>query len=123
MRTAPARVIPRERRRKRHLALVDNIEAGETIVAKAQQKNDALMVAQDLGIDLEPVEVPTRRRTTRKRQPNRNGPVETTVLWASVYPEAKLHALMIAGGDIKRCKPVARDTVVVLNHPQEKPPR
>lgn len=123
MRLAPARVIPKEHRRKRHLTLVDNIEAGESIVAKAQQKNDARMVAQELGVDLEVVEVPTRRRTTRKRQPNRNGPVETIVLWASVDPATKLHALMIAGGDIKRCKPVARDAVVVLNHPQEKPPR
>lgn len=119
---APARKLPRERRQP-HLALVDNVNCGEPIVAKAKAVNDAKMVAKELGVDIEePVTLP-RRRTARKRTPNRNGPVKTTVLWASVRAETRLHALMLAGGDIRRCKPVNHDEVVVLNNPQEKRPR
>lgn len=112
----------RYRPRKRHLSLVDNINAGEAIVARAQKKNDALQVARDLGIDLEPVEVPTRRRA-RKPRVNRNGAVESRQYkWEDVSPAAQAMALeVLAGGDRKRLKPINRDTVVVLNHPQREP--
>lgn len=113
----------RYKQRRRHLSLVDNIQDGEPIVAAARKKNDALLVAEELGIDLAPELVEVPRRRTRKPRVNRNGPVEKTVAWASVSREAKLHALMMAGGDILRCKPIDRDTVVVLNNPQRKPPR
>lgn len=77
-------------------------------------------IAEELGLDIEPVAIP-RRRTARKRTPNRNGPVDTTVLWSTVRPETRLHALMIAGGDIRRCKPVSHNEVVVLNNPGKRP--
>lgn len=77
-------------------------------------------VAEELGIDLEPVAMP-RRRTAKKRTPNRNGPVETTALWASVNPQTRAEALARAGGDITRCKPISHDTVVVVNNPGKRP--
>lgn len=117
---AHPRVIGRERRRgRRHLTLVENINSGEPIVATARKKqSEALVVAEELGIDLETVEVP-RRRTARKRTPNRNGPVSKRQFqWEDVSPAAQAHALAMAGGDQRRCKPINRDTVVILNHPQ-----
>lgn len=112
----------RNPRRRRHLSLVENVQDGEPIVSAARKKNEALLVAEELGIALEPVEVPRRR--TRKPRVNRNGPVESTQFpWDSVSPQARKQALFMAGGDILRCKPINRDTVVVLNHPQRKPPR
>lgn len=83
----------------------------------------AKKVAEDLGVDLPPKEVAPRKRAPRKRAPNRNGPVEKTILWSAVDPTTKLHALMLAGGDIKRCRPVSKFVVVVLNHPQKEAPR
>lgn len=77
-------------------------------------------VAADLGIELTP---PPARRPRAKRQPNRNGPVEKTVLWKTVTPETKAQALLLAGGDLKRCKPLSANEVVVLNNPRKEPPR
>lgn len=82
---------------------------------------DATQVAADPGVDI--ATPPTARRPRAKRQPNRNGPVEKTVLWATVSDRTKAEALERAGGDIKRCKPLSTDTVVVLNNPRKEPPR
>lgn len=84
-------------------------------------KADVKQVAKDLGVDIEP-KTPARRPRA-KRTPNQNGPVEKTVLWATVTPETKREALALAKGDIKRCKPVAANEVVVLNRPRKEPPR
>jgi hypothetical protein len=83
----------------------------------------AKKVAQDVGVELPPKEVAPRKRAARKRTPNRNGPVEKTILWSAVDPTTKLHALFRADQDIRRCKPVSKFVVVVLNHPQRKAPR
>jgi hypothetical protein len=83
----------------------------------------AKKVANDLGVDLPPKEVAPRKRAPRKRAPNRNGPVEQTILWSAVDPTTKLHALFLADQDIRRCKPVSKFVVVVLNQPQRKAPR
>lgn len=83
----------------------------------------AKKVAADLGVDLPPKEVAPRKRAARKRAPNRNGPVEKTILWSAVDPTTKLHALFLADQDIKRCKPISRFEVLVLNNPQRKAPR
>ncbi|MGH7175883.1 MAG: hypothetical protein ACREJC_00755, partial [Tepidisphaeraceae bacterium] len=74
----------------------------------------------ELGIDIEPVALP-RRRTAKKRTPNRNGPVERTVKWETVNPLTRQLALDMAGGDKRRCKPIDHDTVVVLNNPGKEP--
>lgn len=84
------------------------------------RRTEATEVATELGVDIAP---PPARRPRAKRQPNRNGPVEKTVLWKTVTPETKAHALLLAGGDLKRCKPVAYNEVVVLNNPRKEPPR
>lgn len=77
-------------------------------------------VAAELGVDIAP---PATKRVTRKRTPNRNGPVERTVLWSAVIPRAKAEALLLAGGDVRRCKPIKSNEVVVLNQPGKEPPR
>lgn len=74
--------------------------------------------ATDLGVDITP---PVKKRVARQRTPNRNGPVEHTILWSAVNKATKAHALLLAGGDLRRCKPVARDTVIVLNNPGKEP--
>lgn len=80
---------------------------------------EAEKVAKELGVDITP---PTpRKRTARKRNPSRNGPVTSSIKWEAVIPQARLHALMLAGGDIKRCEPVNRNTVVVRNNPGKVP--
>lgn len=119
MAKAHARPMPREPRRL-HLPLVDNVNGGEPIVAEAKKRNTAKVVAAELGIDIEPVALP-RRRTAKKRTPNRNGPVETTVLWVAVSPHVKALALEKAGGDKRRCKVIDHDTIVVLNNPGKEP--
>lgn len=81
----------------------------------------AKQVAQDVGVELPPAT--PKKRVTRKRTPNRNGPVEKTILWSAVDPTTKLHALFLADQDIRRCKPVSKFVVVVLNKPQRKAPR
>jgi hypothetical protein len=83
----------------------------------------AKKVANDLGVELPPKEVAPRKRAARKRAPNRNGPVTKTILWSAVDPTTKLHALFLADQDIRRCVPVGRFEVVVLNKPQRKAPR
>lgn len=83
----------------------------------------AKKVARDVGVDLPPKEVAPKKRVARKRTPNRNGPVTKTVLWSAVDPTTKLHALFLADQDIKRCVPLGRFEVLVLNNPQRKAPR
>lgn len=75
-------------------------------------------VAKELGVDIAP---PATKRVARKRNPSRNGPVERIVLWSAVTPETRREALLLAGGDKRRCKPVSRNEVVVLNHPGKEP--
>lgn len=81
----------------------------------------AKKIATDVGVDLPPAA--PKKRVARKRTPNRNGPVTKTVLWSAVDPTTKLHALFLADQDIKRCVPVSRFVVLVLNNPQRKAPR
>lgn len=84
----------------------------------------AKKLAADLGVELPPKEVAPRKRAAPRRNPSkRRQPVEKTILWSAVDPTTRLHALFLAGQDIKRCKPVGRFEVLVLNHPQRKAPR
>lgn len=89
-------------------------------MVRTMNARKAQEIAEELGLDIEPVAIP-RRRTTKKRTPNRNGPVERTVLWETVNPETRREALLRAGGDITRCKPISHDTVVVVNNPGKRP--
>lgn len=101
----------------RHLALVDNTNCGEPIVAEAKrQQVSALQVAEELGVDLTE---PKPRRTRRPRASDRNGPVVVKKFaWNDVDKATQKEALLLAGGDIHRCKPINANTVVVTNHPE-----
>lgn len=100
----------------RHLALVDNTNCGEPIVAEAKrQQATALHVAEEQGVT-EPKPV---RRTRRPRASDRNGPVIVKKFaWNDVDKATQKEALLLAGGDIHRCKPINANTVVVTNHPE-----
>lgn len=83
----------------------------------------AKKVANDLGVELPPA-APPKKRVARKRNPStRRQPVEKSILWSAVDPTTRLHALFRADQDIRRCKPVGKFEVVVLNKPQRKAPR
>ena len=104
----------------RHLALVDNIDCGEPIVAAAKKAQaSALQVAEELGVSLTVVKP---KRAPRRRTPNRNGPVVVRSFdWEGVNKATQLEALKLAGGNILRCRPINENTVVVTNHPGERP--
>lgn len=106
----------------RHLALVDNIDSGESIVAAAKKAQaSALEVAEELGVNLTVV---PPKRAPRKRAPNRNGPViasRRTCSWDDVNKPTQLEALKLAEGNILRCVPINENTVVITNHPGERP--
>jgi hypothetical protein len=84
-------------------------------VNEAQAKK----VAAELGVELPPAT--PKKRVTRKRTSNRNGPVQKSFKWSAVRPEVRLHALFMADQDIRRCIPIDADTVKVVNNPGKVP--
>lgn len=84
----------------------------------------AKKIAKDVGVDLPPAEVAPKKRVARKRNPStKRQPVTRSFLWSAVDPYTRLHALFRADQDIKRCVPLGRFEVLVLNNPQRKAPR
>lgn len=92
------------------LTLVDNIECGETIVAKAQQ-----VQAQILELPVAPVkQVRTRSRATRKAPAHRNGPVETRVIKPHPLATERAHELMREHGYL-HIKIISETELLVVN--------
>lgn len=109
MRGAAPRVLPREKVRPR-LALVDNIECGEAIVARAKAQQ-----AKIIDLPVAPVkQVRTRKRGTSTPRPEkRNGPVKT--IKPNPLALERAHEIIAAQG-CGHIKILGVDTVVVVNH-------
>jgi hypothetical protein len=102
----------------RHLALVDNVDAGKPIVAEAQKQQETRLEQIAAGEPVAPAPAPRRRR----ERIDRNGPVKTTYrpYHGRVNPVAMNAARLIQARHGGYLQKVNATTVIVRNHPLEK---